>query len=285
MFTLENHQSSVKISTKGAQILRWFDVQNQKDILWTLDEKYWKRVAPILFPIVGRLKNDAYRFQGSSFSLGQHGFARECEFDVIESTKSSLVLRLVSNAQTKAVYPFDFELVVVYELEGSSLKAKNRLKNTGEDTLFASFGAHPGFHLIDDISEYSIHIPGATKMERHLIDNGLYTGETMWLHFDQEGFLKLDDSYFEKDAIVFKHEQIRKIDLYHKSNRILGMEIPGEEAPYWGIWKKQGAPFICLEPWWGLADHVNFDGDITSKEGINAVIPNESRSFEYSISI
>ena len=285
MFTLKNHQSLVKISTKGAQIMDWFHLQKEKNILWEMDTVYWNRVAPILFPIVGRLKNDAYHFNSLSYKLGQHGFARESEFEVVESNETSLVLKLASDAQTLAVYPFHFELIISYELDGSTLKSRNQLKNTGKDSLFASFGAHPGFHLEHHISEYSIHIPGAKKLKRHLIDQGLYTGEFEWVHFDQGGFLKLDDSYFEKDAIVFKHEQIQKMELYHKNSQLLSMEIQGEEAPYWGIWKKKGAPFICLEPWWGLADSTNFEGDLSDKEGINVVIRNETRSFEYSISI
>jgi galactose mutarotase-like enzyme len=285
MITIKNHQSWVKITTRGAQLMEWHDTFISRRILWQLNEDFWNRVSPLLFPIVGRLKNDGYRFNGSDFEMKQHGFARDCDFEVMESTENSILLRLVSNLETRKSFPFDFIFDVKYILKEQALEVYNTVQNTGGQNMYCSFGAHPGFHIEGSITDYQICIPGASRMQRHLIKEGLYTGESEWLEFQSDGVLQLTEDFFKEDAIVFKNENIQSIQIWQKNKPFLELAIKGEPAPYWGIWRKPGAPFLCLEPWWGIADSVNSNGHFMTKEGINSLLPNEKRSFDYKINL
>lgn len=285
MITLKNHQNLVIIAPKGAQLIIWKNLQSDKEILWQQNDKYWNRVAPILFPIVGRLKKDRFRYKDAYYPMSQHGFAREAEFDVITTTENSVTFSFKSNDETRRVYPFDFELVVNYSLSGSILHVNHTVINTGMDMMPFSIGAHPGFHVEGGISEYKIEIPGATYKKRYLLDSGIFSGKTERVDFDEGGFLPLDEKYFESDAIVFKNENIHMVRLWRNNAPQLELEITGIEAPYWGFWKKPNAPFFCIEPWWGLADSAEFDADLSEKEGINSLMPNEKRSFDYLIKL
>lgn len=283
MITLENHQSLVGISMRGAQLMQWHDRFISRNILWELNENIWNRVSPILFPIVGRLKNDTYCLHETEYKMKQHGFARDCDFEIVERTQDKILLRLISNEETRKSFPFEFIFDVEYILKESTIEVRNTVQNTGNDTLYFSFGAHPGFHIEGSITDYQLYIPGATQKPRHLIQNGLYTGATEMIEFHSGGVLNLNDDYFKDDAIVFKNENIPSIQIWKENKPLLELAILGESAPYWGIWRKPGAPFLCLEPWWGIADSVNSDGDFTTKEGINALLPNEKRSFDYTM--
>jgi len=285
MITLKNHKNLVKIASKGAQLIIWKNLDSQRGILWEQNDKYWNRVAPILFPIVGRLKGDRYRFKGQYYSMSQHGFARESEFDVVASTEDKVTFSFKSNSETRREYPFDFELEVRYLLVDSILRISHTVTNKSIEVMPFSIGAHPGFHIEGDISQYKIEIPGATSKERFLLDAGIFSGRREVVKFEEGGFLPLNESYFESDAIVFKNGKIQLVRLWRNDVPQLELEITGVEAPYWGFWKKPKAPFFCMEPWWGLADSVEFDGDLSEKEGMHSVMPNEKRSFDYQIKL
>ena len=285
MISLKNPQSLVKISTRGAQLMQWHDRFISRKILWELNENFWNRVSPILFPIVGRLKNDIYRFDETEYKMKQHGFARDFDFETIEITEESALLRLTSNKETQEIFPFDFILDVKYILIENSIEVHNTVQNTGNETLYFSFGAHPGFHIEGSITDYQLYVPDATEMPRYLIKDGLYTGATEMIKFKAGGILNLNDDYFKDDAIVFKNENIQSMQIWKAQKPLLELAILSESAPYWGIWRKPGAPFLCLEPWWGIADSVNSDGNFTSKEGIYSLLPNEKRSFDYKMTL
>lgn len=283
MITLENNQILVRISTRGAQLIQWHDRFISQNILWELNEGIWNRVSPILFPFVGKLLNDSYTHNGKTYRMPQHGFARDSEFTCIYENGNQAILRLCSDAKSREIYPFDFEFTVNYEMQENALLVSNTVKNTGHTPMYFGFGAHPGFHIEGDISEYRLQIRGKSSMQRHLIQHGYYTGETEWIHFEGDGFLSLNEEYFNDDALVFKNENIDSMRLWKGDTALIDFDITGIRAPYWGIWKKPQAPFLCLEPWWGIADSIGFKGELCAKEGMNSLLPGESRSFEYKI--
>ncbi len=285
MYTLKNYKNLVSISEQGAQIIDWINTTNKQTVLWAVDEHYWNRVAPVLFPFVGRLKNDSYTFGSQSYPMKQHGFARDSEFEVVQSSTDCLELKLRSDAATLQIYPFEFELNIVFTLIESTLRVENTVINSGAASMYCSFGAHPGFHIDGSISDYSIQIQGMESAERHLIHNGYYTGDTEIVPFENDGILNLKESFFEQDAIVFKHEDIQKMRILKQGVAVLDFETQGIMAPYWGIWKKPGAPFICIEPWWGIADHVNATGDLMQKEGMQIIEPSKSITFVYQMTL
>lgn len=283
MHVIKNAFSSIKVDSKGAQLLSWEDLLQSKPVLWNLNESYWNRVSPILFPFVGRLVNDSYTYNEKSYRMPQHGFARDADFTCVYEQENQVTLRLCADALSRACYPFDFEFTVNYELQERALCVSNTVKNTGSTIMLFGFGAHPGFHIEGDISECRLQIIGKTRLQRHLIQNGYYTGETEWVNFEGDGFLSLNEEYFKDDALVFKHENIDSMRLWKCDTPLIDFDITGIPAPYWGIWKKPQAPFLCLEPWWGIADSIGFKGDLRDKEGMNSLLPGESRSFEYKI--
>ncbi len=288
----QNKRNRAQISIQGAEMVKLIRLNNQNEVvpvLWEINELFWNRVSPILFPLVGKVKNDQYKVNNSFYQLPQHGFARNQMFDVIESSENSCKLMLKSSPDSKSVYPFEFELYVEYVIDNQCLSVRNTVVNpSATHELYYSIGAHPGFQLQSPLSDYHIeledrsHVPlkGDFLLSRYLIKNGLYTGETERVSFEN-GQLKLFEDLFTSDAIVFKNESIGGVSIFRGTELLVNLKC--QHAPYWGIWTKPGAPFLCLEPWDGLADHQDHDYNFIKKEGIIQLKPSESRSFDYQI--
>ena len=289
MHSLRNSLHSVNINAKGAQLLNWtcHSARNgtkwnqEKSVLWVVDDAYWNRVAPILFPIVGRLKDDRYFHNGDTFEIKQHGFARDAEFECIEQSENSVLFQLNSNQATLDAFPFSFTLQIRYTLNGGGLTVEQTVTNTDHSsTMPFSIGAHPGFHTPLETEKYSIQIDGLEEPVRHLIENGIYTGEMEMLETHSGNRIDLCDALFESDAIVFKQAGISSICILEDNIPLVKLYVE-TETPYWGVWKKPGAPFLCLEPWWGIADHANASGVLTEKEGMMHLNAGASQTFTY----
>ena len=287
--SLRNSRHSVNISTKGAQLLSWTchsildrtKWNQDKSVLWVVDDAFWNRVAPVLFPIVGRLKDDRYIHKGDTFEIKQHGFARDAEFECIEQSEKSVLYQLNSNKATRDAFPFSFTLQIRYTLTEEELIVEQTVTNTDHSsTMPFSIGAHPGFHTPHKTEKYSIQIEGLEEPVRHLIENGIYTGEIEMLKTHSGNRINLCDALFESDAIVFKQAGIRSIRILEDNIPLVKVSVE-TETPYWGVWKKPGAPFLCLEPWWGIADHVNASGVLTEKEGMMHLNAGASQTFTY----
>lgn len=275
MLRLENEDLIVEVEAKGAELVSVYSKQTKLNYLWNADPQFWSRHAPILFPIVGKLKNDSYHWKGHVYHLSQHGFARDREFTCIKSTSSSASYQLRDDEKTGAVFPFYFELEITYTLNQSAICVEYRVVNRGEDKMYFSLGAHPGFNcpLINKnlFSDYYIQFESSELLERHLLKDGLFTGKTepVSLHQNQ---LRLNDLLFEKDALVFKNLASQKV--YLKSDKHAhGVAVDFAGFPYLGIWKKSQASFICIEPWYGLADAIGFEGEFNQKEGVCSLDP------------
>ncbi len=291
LFSQDNRKFA-KITTQGAELVK-LESNNEtnilESILWKMNDSFWNRVSPILFPLVGKLKNNLYSVNGQNFELPQHGFARNFEFQLVEKTVNWCKLKLSHSSQSLEIFPFEFELLVEYLLGNNSILVTNTVVNpSNNNPLLYSIGAHPGFHLNEALDNYSIqlydtdgqHIAGDFILQRHLIQNGLYTGETEPVQFI-DGQLKLHNSLFSSDAIVFKKEGIAGISIFRGMDFVVGLKC--ETAPYWGIWTKPQAPFLCLEPWDGIADHAEHNGDFYCKEGVVQLGPQSQRIFQYEI--
>lgn len=279
---LENGQIQVEVSKRGAE-LQVLSKQGGPNRLWQVDEHYWNRVAPLLFPIVGKLKNDCSWVPEGTIQLRQHGFARDCDFDIRYQSEDQVILTLVDDVQTRQVFPFSFELEVEYKLQFDRLMVQYRVNNTGNGHLPFSIGAHPGFALEGPLEEHQLVFGEPLTAERYWIENGLYTGDSSPC-LNQQKELSLIAEDFQQDAIVFKNSGISSVRLEHNRGPLVEMQLTSaDDFPYWGFWTKPGAPFFCLEPWAGLADSVGSSGDFLEKEGIRVLKPNERQSFSYSL--
>ena len=270
IITLSNTKISASINTIGAELSRL--EKNNKNYIWTVDEAFWNKTSPILFPIVGRLKNDSYSINGKSYELPRHGFARNFDFKIENQTENSALFSLESNAETLQQFPFEFELKMEYRLTENGLEITYLVSNKSNEVMPFSIGAHPAFAIDNAFDNYSLVFNQSEKMISHQLENEQFDGSVREIEA-KNGKINLDYSLFEKDALVFRELESNEITLQHNNEFILKMIFEG--FPYLGIWTKPNAPFLCIEPWCGLADNVNHNGNIEEKEGIIFLQPQE----------
>ena len=264
IITISNSQLSATIDTLGAELLSL--VKNNKNFIWTVDETYWNKTSPVLFPIVGRLKNDSFTFNGSSYPLPRHGFARNMEFSFDKKSEHQVIFELNETEETKANYPFDFKLLMAYTLMDNELVIEYFVRNQSDEVLPFSIGAHPAFAIEGNFEEYSLQFNKEDSFETHHLENESFNGKTS-LVASENNAISLNYALFEKDALVFKQLKSNEVVLKHLDKNILKVNF--DHFPYLGIWTKPNAPFLCLEPWCGLADSIDHNGNLEEKEGIN----------------
>lgn len=262
--TISNSQLSATINTLGAELLSL--VKNNKNYIWQVDETYWNKTSPVLFPIVGRLKNDSYTFNGKSYHLPRHGFARNMEFSFDKRSEAQVIFELNATEETKAMYPFDFKLLMAYTLMDNELVIEYFVRNQSEEVLPFSIGAHPAFAMEGNFENYSLAFNKDDIFENYHLENESFNGTTTLIESENNA-MALNYGLFEKDALVFKQLQSNEVILKQFNKNILKVNF--DHFPYLGIWTKQNAPFLCIEPWCGLADSITHDGNFENKEGIN----------------
>jgi len=255
-------------------------------LLWNGDPAVWGRQAPVLFPVVGALRG-GLRHQGRVYPMPRHGFARDLDWTLVRLTGHSCSFRLRDDAGTRAMYPFPFELRVGFRIDGAELVVRYDLHNPGDSELPASFGAHPAFrwplHPDLDRNEHWIEFEkNETSLLPALDDDGLL-GAPSRLSPLEGRILRLRDSLFHSDALVFKPVQSRILRYSAPGAPVL--ELAWDGFPQLGVWSKPGAGFICLEPWRGYASPVTFDGEFSAKPGVFSVGPGGTISARYSVKV
>jgi galactose mutarotase-like enzyme len=267
------------INTIGAELIEFRDSKG-KNILWSKQTDHWNRVAPNLFPIVGRLVNDSYTLQGKYFRMTQHGFARDREFQVVEQTEKSVRLRLLSDSESMDIYPFSFVFDVCYSLTENGIAISYETQNTGTETMYYSVGGHPAFYLEEGLENYCLEFDTAIQLERENLVGSYFSGKTSY--YGVSNHLNLGDELFENDAFVLKEPVFKTVSLKHQNGETL-IRMTCENWTAIGFWTKKGAPFICIEPWWGWADHADTSGKLEEKAGIRTLNPGQSERLSYSI--
>jgi galactose mutarotase-like enzyme len=262
VYDLISSDLTIKIDSKGAEICSV--IHKGKEYMWQAKPDIWPRHAPVLFPIVGKLKNDSFTYKNKTYSLSQHGFARNKEFKCIAQEAHKISFELNSSDETRAVFPFDFILRVTYDASERLITCIYEVLNPSSGELYFSIGAHPGFST-DELNNYTLRFP-AKQYEITGLSNGLLSDHREKLHI-HTGELPLDTTLFDKDALVFENNQINVVELVSANGN--GVEISCVGWPYFGVWtKKECHEFICLEPWYGITDSFDSTGDITQKKGI-----------------
>ncbi len=287
---LENEFVRLGVHHHGAELCSLVKKDTGVEYLWQADAAFWNRHAPVLFPTVGRLPQNQYLHQGNTYSLPQHGFARDLPFDLVEESAQQLVFELKATPETKAVYPFDFVLRILYILEGHTVRVTWQVHHAGEGEMLFSIGAHPGFNVPllpgAGFEDYYLKFSQPETLSRYLLDQatGLFNGQTEPV-LDNMALLPLRYRLFEKDALVFKDFKSARVTLKCDQHpHFVQMEFSG--FPYLGIWTKcAGAPFLCLEPWHGLAGSVGQPLELSEKEGIHSIGAKETFEAHYAITI
>ena len=279
--TISNSNLTVQIKHLGAELFSLKSDQN-KEYIWEGNPFFWGKHSPILFPIVGTLKNNTFRINGDRFHLNRHGFAREMEFILIKKTEESATFSLNSTIETRKIYPFDFELQISYTLINFTLNIDYKVINKNNFVMPFSIGAHPAFALAGNFEEYSLEFSQDELLNYHLLEDGLISNNTNELPLDNRR-LGLHYQLFEKDALVFKTLKSKSITILKKSNPILKVNF--NDFPNLGIWTVVNAPFLCIEPWFGYSDTLEEYDDFSKKEGIQLLEKNEIFKSNYNIEI
>jgi galactose mutarotase-like enzyme len=272
MFALENQQLKISIHPKGAELQSIFHKVHQLEYMWSGDPAFWGKHSPLLFPIVGTLKANTYFYQDKSYSLSRHGFARDREFTVESQSPDAITFLLKSDEETRKVFPFDFELRIIYKLTAEGFSTTYRVKNPATAPLYFSVGGHPAFKVPlaegTTYTDYYLEFDQTENSPRWPISkDGLIERESLPL-LNNTRTLPLTKDLFIKDALVLKHPASSGVVLRSaKTEHGLRMDFPG--FPFLGIWAAPNADFLCIEPWCGIADSVDSDQQWTNKEGIN----------------
>lgn len=284
--SISNKRLSISVNTFGAELTSL--KSSSTELLWQADKTVWPRHAPVLFPIVGKLNENKFKYKGSEFNLSQHGFARDKEFTLIEQSENVLEFELTANEETLEFYPFHFSLRIRYELNDSTLTTKYLVFNPDKADLLFSIGAHPGFNCKriegESLKDFYLEFNKPDKLVIEKLSDGLLSGATSELK-PESGKLQLSLATFDNDALVFKNSQIEEIKLCSLKSKIK-IIFRCKGWPYFGIWSKKGSDaFVCLEPWFGIADSVAYNGEFSIKEGIIKLNPYAKWENSFSVKI
>jgi galactose mutarotase-like enzyme len=285
--TISNSQLKVSIFDKGTEISSLKSVQSGTEYMWNGDPAIWGSHAPVLFPAIGSFKDDECTINGKVYNIPKHGFIRNNEdIALSHKTESALHFTLNYSEKTLAVFPFKFKFYISFELYGKKLVISHKVENLDDQEIHFSLGAHPAFKCPinndEEYADYYLEFEKTEHAERTLLSpNGLISNETE-LILDNTNILNLTPTLFKDDALIFKNLKSKKVRLKSRtSDQVLTVSY--SDFKYLGIWAKPNAPFICIEPWIGIADHENTDGDYLKKDGL-IVLP-KAEVFEASYEV
>ena len=283
--SIASPQLAAEIALQGAELVALRD-EAGRDLLWDGNPAFWAGRAPILFPIVGRLKGDQLRVDGVAYPMRQHGLARISRFELVESDEASCRLRLVADEATRRSFPYDFALDLTYRIAGATLTIEGAVGNRSAGPMPVSFGFHPAFRwplpygaaALDHAITFAEDEPEplAGVVDGLLSDRSRPSpvrGRT----------LALEPHLFDEDALILLAPASRSVTYGPPGGRSLRVDFDG--MPQLGLWSKPGALFVCIEPWHGYASPSDFDGDVTEKPGMTSVAPGETRAFAMRVSL
>ncbi|WP_277630190.1 aldose 1-epimerase family protein [Atopococcus tabaci] len=287
---IENEWIAAEIETKGAELKSLRNKETNREYMWQGDPVYWGRTAPVLFPIVGKLKEDKYQLNGKEYEMTQHGFGRDKEFELIEQQDDRLVFQLTSDSQTKEHYPYDFRLRIRYTLRQNAIEVGYEVQNVNNEDMYFSIGGHPGFQVPmtkeTAFEDYVVSVNPKEERERIPL-NGPYADiEKVRIDDSVSEELKLKHSLFDQDALIYRMEGQNEVTIHsHQHEHFVRVSFSG--FPYVGIWTPPAkkAPFLCIEPWHGLADTVEASGELSQKMGIRSLEPGSTFQTSYQIEV
>lgn len=272
--TIQNDHMTVKIASRGAELQSIS--YGGREILWQGDPAIWEGRSPLLFPIVGRLKDDKLKYNGREYILQKHGFGQILDYKPVENAGNKAVFLLESDADTKKSYPFDFALTVTYTLDGPVLTVAYEVRNTGTGKMYFSIGGHPAF--ICRMGDKLVFEQAETAPRLMMNQDSYIWEKRPFLQNSRE--ITVTETLFEEDALIFENLRSRQITLQTEGYDV---RVVYGDAPNLGIWAKPGAPYVCIEPWYGTDDAIDADCTFDQKQGI--VCLGEKEAFHYAFTI
>jgi len=288
-YTIENKFLKITVKETGAELCSILNKENNQEYLWQADPEIWGSHAPNLFPVIGVLKDGNYNFEGKEYEMPKHGFIRYNEnIRLKERSERQLVFELLYSEETLKIYPFKFDFRIAFTLNKKSLEVSHHVINLDSKPIYFSLGGHPAFNIqhfeTEKIEDYSLVFDQKMDLSTYLLnDEGLVSSKTEAV-LDNEHKIRLTENIFDKDALIFKNIISKKVDLISSQNgKVLSVEYSDFENL--GIWAKPGAPYVCIEPWLGIADVEETNQNLKNKEGIIKLAVANEFNAEYTINI
>lgn len=287
-YQISNEQISIQVDSMGAELKSLKKKDTDTEYMWEGDPAYWKRTSPVLFPLVGSLREGSFLLDGKRYPMGQHGFARDLEFQVKSEAANEIWFYLESDAQTLEKYPYAFLLELGYELQESTVIVKWKVTNPADGELYFSIGGHPAFccplQKGEEQEDYRIWFDVKEQVITGVIENGLMTAGQAAYPLE-DGCLRVTEHLFDHDALVIEHGQVHKVALVKPDGtHYLTVSF---DAPLFGVWSPPGkkAPFVCIEPWYGRCDAVDFAGTWQQREWGQCLSAGQCFEASYQISV
>lgn len=288
-FQIRNESLTLEIDAHGAEMKSLIDNCSGQEYLWCGDAAYWGRTSPVLFPLVGNYREKQSCFDGKWYSLSQHGFARDMDFELVSEKGDEIWFALEDSPETLEKYPFGFRLELGYRLQGRTVEVLWRVTNKNDREMYFSIGGHPAFNCPlregEKQTDYRIGFDTCEPLTASVLDeNGTVSERTKVLELT-DGMLQITDSLFDEDALIVEHDQAHKVALYTpEGEKYLEVRF---EAPLFGIWSPAGkhAPFVCIEPWYGRSDRADFGQKLEEREWGNVLKAGEVFTAAYQICV
>lgn len=286
MHQIQSKQLIISIDSKGAELKSVYHKKFDLEYMWSADPRFWAKTSPVLFPIVGTLKENQYRYNEQKFTLSRHGFAREKDFLVTEDVADSITFTLESTEETLAVYPFPFLFSIIYKVEDESLSVTYRIHNTGQSTMLFSVGGHPAFKMPltegTEYDDYKIVFDEKESAGRWPISKDGLIEKLPEPFLRDTNELPLTKQLFQKDAIVLKGLKSNSLKLVSDKTEH-GFKFHFDSFPFLGLWATPNADFVCIEPWCGIADSVDSEQLLEIKEGIISLLSGETFEVQWKV--
>lgn len=288
-FQIRNESLTLEIDAHGAEMKSLIDNCSGQEYLWCGDAAYWGRTSPVLFPLVGNYREKQSCFDGKWYSLSQHGFARDMDFELVSEKGDEIWFALEDSPETLEKYPFGFRLELGYRLQGRAVEVLWKVTNKNDREMYFSIGGHPAFNCPlregEKQTDYRIGFDTCEPLTASVLDeNGTVSERTKVLELT-DGMLQITDSLFDEDALIVEHDQAHKVALYTpEGEKYLEVKF---EAPLFGIWSPAGkhAPFVCIEPWYGRSDRADFGQKLEEREWGNVLEAGEVFTAAYQICV
>lgn len=275
---IKNDFLTVGVKEYGCELTSVKSNNDGYEFLWQGDESIWYGQSPILFPIVGRLIDDKYTLNGKEYEMPKHGFARKTTWSLLEKDEDSMSFILSESPETLEKYPYKFDLIVTFTLEENRLRVNHAVVNKNEEVMYFSLGAHPGFNCkLGDTLRFDEKETLST--EKIDLVNSLRLPETYPV-LDNATDIVITEHIFDEDALILHGIKSKHISLI-KQNDSHTVKLDMGGSPYLGIWAKPAAPYVCIEPWFGVNDSFEKKEDFSKKDAINSLPADEVFNFAW----
>ena len=281
IYTAENEFFTLGVKEMGAELTSLKSKKTGIEYIWEGNPDIWYGQSPILFPVIGRLLDDKYRLNGKEYPMEKHGIVRKKPFKLVEQTNDSLTFLQSDDEESLKIYPYHFDLYVTFKLNGNALEVSHKVVNKNDCVMYYSFGAHPGFNC--KIGDYLEFDNNQACVLNEQIDEESYLMDNQVELLKNEKRITIEKNTFDHDALILSGYTDKVISLKSDDhNRVVRFNF---DSPVLGIWAKPNAPYVCIEPWWGINDNHVKRADLSEKRGIMSLNPQETRSFAWSAEI